>query len=171
MKKHILILLFILGTSTFGLSQRHAFIDSDYILSNIPAFKSAQDQLDRIAAEWQKEIESQYEIVEQMYRKYQHERVLLTDEMRRKREEEIVNKEKSIQAQQRRYFGTDGELFTKRGELIKPIQDQIYQAVSDIATEGNYAIIFDIAGSATLFYTNPRFDLSDEVLRRLGFKN
>lgn len=171
MKKHVLTIVLLLATAAAGLSQRYAFIDSEYILSNIPAFNTAQEQLDKLAQEWQSEIEKQYEVVEQMYRRYQNERVLLTDEMKRKREEEIVNKERDVQTLQRKYFGTEGELFNKRGELIKPIQDQIYKAVSDLANEGNYAIIFDVAAGATLFYTNPRYDLSDDVLKRLGYKN
>ena len=171
MKKHILTIALILITITTAWSQKYAYIDSEYILSNIPAFNAAQEQLDKIAEEWQNDIEKQYEVVEQMYRKYQNERVLLSDEMRRQREEEIVMKEREIQNLQRSYFGTDGELFNKRSELVKPIQDQIYKAVSEIAVEGSYAVIFDIAGSATLFYTNPRFDLSDEVLKKLGYKN
>jgi outer membrane protein len=171
MKKHILTIALILATATLGWSQKFGYFDSEYVMSNIPAFNTAQEQLDKISEEWQKDIEAQYELVEQMYRKYQNERVLLTDEMKRKREEEIVNKERDIQALQRNYFGTEGELFTKRSELIKPIQDQIYKAVSDIATEGNYAVIFDVAASSTLFFTNPRFDLSDDVLRKLGYKN
>jgi len=170
MKKHILIIVLILATAGAGLSQRYAYIDSDYILSNIPAFNTAQEQLDKLADEWQKEIEKQYEIVEQMYRRYQNERVLLSDEMKRKREEEIVNKERDIQALQRRYFGTEGELFSKRSELVKPIQDQVYKAVSELAIEENYAFIFDVASGSTLFYTNPRFDISDDVLKKLGYK-
>jgi outer membrane protein len=171
MKKHILTTAIILMTITTAWSQKYAYIDSEYILSNIPAFNAAQEQLDKIAEEWQNDIEKQYEVVEQMYRKYQNERVLLSDEMRRQREEEIVMKEREIQNLQRSYFGTDGELFNKRSELVKPIQDQIYKAVSEIAVEGSYAVIFDIASSATLFYTNPRYDLSDDVLKRLGYKN
>lgn len=171
MKKQILTIALIIATATIGWSQKYAYIDSEYILTNIPAFKSAQTQLDKIAEDWQKEIEAQYEIVERMYKAYQNERVLLTDEMKRKREEDIVNKERAIQTLQRKYFGTEGDLYTKRAELIKPIQDQIYKAVSDIAAEGSYAVIFDASGSATLFYTNPRYDLSDDVLKKLGYKN
>ncbi len=170
MKKHVLTIVLLLATATTGFSQRYAYIDSDYILSNIPAFNTAQEQLDKLADEWQKEIEKQYEIVEQMYRRYQNERVLLSDEMKRKREEEIVNRERDIQALQRRYFGTEGALFNKRSELVKPIQDQVYKAVSELANEENYAFIFDVASGSALFYTNPRFDISDDVLKKLGYK-
>jgi outer membrane protein len=169
MKKSIFISILFLASAMMGFSQKYGYIDSEYILNRIPAFTSAQEQLDKLAEEWQKEIEAQYEVIESMYRNYQNERVLLSDEMKRRREEEIVNKEREVQALQRKYFGTEGELFEKRTELIRPIQDQVYKAVSEIAADGSYAVIFDVASSGTLFYTNPRFDLSDDVLKKLGY--
>lgn len=169
MKKHTFIFILFLASAMMGFSQKYGYIDSEYILTRIPAFTSAQEQLDKLAEEWQNEIEAQYEVIESMYRNYQNERVLLSDEMKRRREEEIVNKEREVQALQRKYFGTEGELFEKRTELIRPIQDQVYKAVSEIAADGSYAVIFDVASSGTLFYTNPRFDLSDDVLKKLGY--
>ncbi len=167
----ILISVLFFASMHSGLSQRFAFVDSDYILNNIPAYETAQDQLDRLAAEWQKEIESSYEEVEALYRSYQNDRVLMSDEMRRKRENEIVTKEALAAELQRKYFGPEGELFINQEELIRPIQDRIYNAVEELANEGNYAVIFDTANSPTMLYTNPRNDLSDDVLKKLGIRN
>ena len=108
--------------------------------------------------------------IEQMYQDFQAESVLLSEDMKRKREDVIITKEKDYKTLQRKYFGPSGDLFKKRQGLIKPIQDDIFNAVQEIATDGSYAVIFDKAGDATLFYTNPRYDLSDEVLRKLGYK-
>ncbi len=154
-----------------GFSQRFAFVDSEYILSNIPEYLAAQDQLEKLADEWQKEIESEYQEVESLYRSYQQDRVLMSEEMQRKREEEIVNREAEAAALQRKYFGPGGELFKNQEELIRPIQDRVYNAVEALADDGNYAVIFDTADSPTLLYTNPRHDLSDDVLKRLGYRN
>jgi len=106
-----------------------------------------------------------------MYKTYQSERVLLTDEMKKKREDEIVSKENSVKDLQAKYFGPDGDLAKKREELVKPIQDAIYKAVKELSAEGSYAIIFDTASGAAILYSNPRYDLSDEVLKKLGYKN
>jgi outer membrane protein len=106
-----------------------------------------------------------------MYKDYQAEKVLLTDDMRNKREDEIIKKEKEVKDLQKKYFGQDGALFRKRQELVKPIQDDIYQAVKDIATENGYAVIFDTSSGPTMLYFNPRYDVSDEVLQKLGYKN
>jgi len=152
-------------------AQKYAFVDTEYILNNIPSYKAAKDKLDEISEEWQKEIETKYSEIEQMYNEYQGEKVLLTDEMRRKREDQIMNKEKEVKELQKNYFGQEGALYKKRQELIQPIQDEIYKAVKDIATEGGYAVIFDTSSGPTMLYTNPRYDVSDEVLEKLGYKN
>jgi outer membrane protein len=108
--------------------------------------------------------------VEQMYKDFQAESVLLSEDMKRKREDVIITKEKEYKQLQRKYFGPNGDLFTKRQGLVKPIQDDIFNAVQEIATDGSYAVIFDKAGGTTLFFTNPRYDLSDQVLQKLGYK-
>ncbi|MBN2481165.1 MAG: OmpH family outer membrane protein, partial [Bacteroidales bacterium] len=120
---------------------------------------------------WQQEIEAQYAEIEQLYNDYQAERVLLSEEMRRKREDEIINKEKAVKELQTSYFGQEGQLFQKRQELIQPIQDDVYNAIKDMATEEGYAVIFDTASGPVMVYFNPRYDLSDEVLQKLGYKN
>jgi len=106
-----------------------------------------------------------------MYKTYQSERVLLTDDMRKKREDEIITKERAVKDLQAKYFGPEGDLSTKRQELVKPIQDALYKAVKELSAEGSYAIIFDTASGASILYSNPRYDLSDEVLKKLGYKN
>jgi outer membrane protein len=140
-------------------------------LNNIPTYKSAQSQLDKLSADWEKEISEMYAEVERLYKAYQNDAVLLTQEMKKQREDEIVSKEKSAKDLQSKYFGPEGELFKKRQELIKPIQDEIYNAVKELAVDGNYAVIFDTAGSLSMLYTNPRYDLSDDVLKKLGYQN
>jgi outer membrane protein len=154
-----------------GLSQRFAYVDSEYILNNIPEYLAAQDQLEKLAEQWQKEIESRYQEVEKLYRSYQQDRVLMSEEMQRKREDEIVKKEAEAADLQRKYFGPTGELFNNQEELIRPIQDRVYSAVEEMAKEGNFAVIFDTSDSPTMLYTNPRNDMSDDVLKRLGYRN
>ena len=149
---------------------KFAFVDSEYILNNIPAYKSAQAQIDKLSADWQKEIESQYAEVEKLYKNYQAERVMLTDDMKKKREDEIVNKESAVKELQRKYYGPDGELTKKQQELVKPIQDEVYKAIKEMAVEGGYDAIFDTSADASLIYANPKRDKSDEVLEKMGLK-
>jgi len=151
-------------------AQKYAFIDSEYIMENIPAFTAAQKQLNQVSSQYQKELESMHAEIEQMYSDFQAESVLLSEDMKRKREDVIITKEKEYKKLQRKYFGPSGDLFTKRQGLVKPIQDDIFNAVQEIANDGSYAVIFDKAGGTTLFYTNPRYDLSDQVLQKLGYK-
>lgn len=171
MKKVIITLTGLLLAMCVSFAQKYAFVDTEYILNNIPSYKAAKDQLDKISEEWQKEIETKYTEIEQMYKDYQAEKVLLTDEVQKKREEDIIEKERTVKELQNTYFGQEGSLYKKRQELIKPIQDEIYKAVKDIATEGGYAVIFDTSSGPTMLYTNPRYDVSDEVLEKLGYKN
>jgi outer membrane protein len=167
----LLVAIMMAMTAQTASAQRFAYVDSEYILSNIPDYRAAQEQLDRLSEEWQKEVELSYEEVEALYRNYQNDRVLLSDEMRRKREEEIVKREAAAADLQRKYFGPEGELFRNQEELIRPIQDRVYNAVEKLATDGNYAVIFDTANSPTMLYTNPRNDLSDDILKILGYRN
>ncbi|MDR2813598.1 MAG: OmpH family outer membrane protein [Prevotellaceae bacterium] len=150
-------------------AQKYAVIDSEYILNKMPKYKNAQDQVDKASAGYQKEVDDLYKKVDEMFRTFQAEKMLLTEEMKRKREEEIITKEKEAKELQRTHFGPEGTLFKKREELLKPIQDQLYNAIKDVATEGSYAVIFDAANNPALIYINPRYDRSDDVLKRLGF--
>ncbi|MCG6186702.1 OmpH family outer membrane protein [Maribellus maritimus] len=170
MKKVVLTFAVILMVAGISSAQKYAFIDSEYILENIPAFTAAQEQLDQLSSQYQKELESMHAEIEQMYQDYQAESVLLSEDMKRKREDVIITKEKDYKQLQAKYFGPNGDLFKKRQGLVKPIQDDIFNAVQEIANEGSYATIFDKAGGTTLFYTNPRYDLSDQVLQKLGYK-
>lgn len=170
MKKIILTLTVVFSVLSTAYAQKYGFIDSEYIMENIPAFTAAQEQLNQLSSQYQKELESMHAEVEQMYKDFQAESVLLSEDMKRKREDVIITKEKEYKQLQRKYFGPSGDLYTKRQGLVKPIQDDIFSAVQEIATDGSYAVIFDKAGGTTLFFTNPRYDLSDQVLQKLGYK-
>lgn len=169
--KQIIMLVAFLMVAGVTMAQKYAFVDTEYILENIPAYTAAQEQLDQISKQYQKELETIHGEVEKMYKDFQAESVLLSEDMKRKREDVIITKEKEYKALQRKYFGPDGDLFKKRQGLIKPIQDDIFNAVQELANEGSYAVIFDKAGGLSMLYTNPKFDLSDHVLQKLGYKN
>ena len=170
MKRIVLTLAVLFSVVVIAKAQKYGFIDSEYIMENIPSYTAAQEQLDQLSSQYQKELESMHAEIEQMYQDYQAESVLLSEDMKRKREDVIISKEKDYKELQRKYFGPNGDLFKKRQGLVKPIQDDIFNAVQEIATDGSYAVIFDKAGGTTLFFTNPRYDLSDQVLQKLGYK-
>src|SRR5512133_1021986 len=128
MKKVGVLISMLILSSAIAFAQKYAFVDSEYIRKNIPAFNSAQDQLDKLSQQWEKEVSDGYAVVEKMYKAYHNDAVLLSQEMKARREEEIVNKEKEMKDLQNKYFGMQGELFKKREELVKPIQDEILKA-------------------------------------------
>jgi outer membrane protein len=171
MKKIGVLTILIILTSSFAFSQKYAFVDSEYIRKNIPAFTKAQEQLDNLSSQWEKEVADGYAVVEQMFKSYQNESVLLSQEMKTKREEAIIAKEKEMKELQNKYFGMEGELYKKREELVKPIQDEILKTIKTIAVEGGYAVIFDTASGGNILFANPKFDISDQVLEKLGYKN
>jgi outer membrane protein len=171
MKKIILLIVITTLSVSLSFAQKFGYVDSEYIMNNIPSYKAAQEQIDKLSAEWQKEIETKYAEIEKMYKSFQSEKVLLTDEMKTKREDEIVKKEQEVKELQKKYFGKDGMLFKKRQELIKPIQDEVFNAVKTLAVEQNYTVIFDTASNTGIMYSNPKNDKSDEILQRLGYKN
>lgn len=171
MKKYLLSLGIILVFAGTVVAQKFAFVDSEYILENIPSYRSAQDQLDQLSSQYQKELESIHAELEQMYKDFQAESVLLSEDMKRKREDVIITREKEYKELQRKYFGPSGDLYKKRQGLVKPIQDDIYNAIQEIANTGNYDVIFDKSGGTSMLFTNPRYDLSDQVLEKLGYKN
>ena len=156
-------------TSSGLYSQKFAYVDTDYILTKVPEFVQAEEKINDFTEQWQSEIESVYDEVEQMYRDYQSEQVLLTNEMKLKREEAIISKEKSAQSLQQKYFGTNGELYKKRQELIKPIQDRIFDAVQQLAANNKYSVIFDASSDLIMLYSNPDLDKSDKVLELMGY--
>lgn len=166
-----MLLGFLVFASAVAVAQKYAFVDTEYIRKNIPAFNTAQEQLDKLSKQWEKEVSDGYAVVEQMYKAYQNEAVLLSQDMKMKKEEAIIAKEKQIKDLQNKYFGMEGELFKKREELVKPIQDEILKTIKEIAVDGSYAVIFDTASGGNILFANPKFDLSDMVLEKLGYKN
>ena len=171
MKKIIIITALVLTATISGMAQKFAFVDSEYIRNNIPAYTAAQQQLDKLSQGWEKEVADGYAAVEQMYKNYQAEVVLLSQDQKKKREEAIIAREKEVKDLQNAYFGMEGELFKKREELVKPIQDEILKAIKEISVEGSYAVIFDTSAGSNILFANPRYDLSDQVLQKLGYKN
>ena len=168
--KNILLIItfFFLGSLNIS-AQKFAYVNTDYILKKIPEFQQAQDKLDAFSNDWQKEIENRYADVEKMYRAYQQEQVLLTEDMRSKREEAIIKKENEAKELQQKYFGPNGELYTKRQDLINPIQEKIYNAIQKLATNNKYQIVFDSASDLTMLYKNNTLDKSDKVLELMGY--
>ncbi|MGC9330325.1 MAG: OmpH family outer membrane protein [Bacteroidales bacterium] len=171
MKKICLILLLPLLTTMGVFAQKYAYVDTDYIMNNIPTYETAQQQLNELSDQWKNEVDEMKNEIEKMYEDFKAEKVFLTEDLKMKREEEIIQKEKDMRELQQKYFGRDGMLFKKRKELLKPIQDDIFNAVKEIAQEGNYAVIFDTANAVYMLYTDPKYDKSDDVLKKLGYKN
>lgn len=172
MKRCAILIATVLLAGGFAMGQqKYGFVDTEYILNNIPSYKAAQNKLDDLSAQWEEEISQGYQVLDKMYKKYQSESVLMSNEMKTREEEKIIKREKEINQLQQKYFGPEGELFQKRQELIQPIQDQIYEAVKELALEGNYAVIFDTSAGVNMLYTNPKYDVSDEILEKLGYKN
>jgi len=169
MKKSLIAILLVGLFSMPALSQKNAYVDTEYILSKIPAYENAQAKLDALSEGWKKEIETKYKEVETKYKEYQTEIALLSAEMKKQREDEIIKLENDANKLKEKYFGNEGSLYTKRQELVKPIQDEVYNAIKEIATEGNYGFIFDKAADMSLIYTDPRFDISDDILKKLGY--
>lgn len=166
-KRFLSIVFLLLTTTVFG--QKVGYVDSDYILEKVPEYAEAQKQLDAISAEWQAQIEKKYQLIDQMYKDLQAEEILLTNDMKKKRMEEIQEKEAEALEFQKQKFGVDGDLFRERQKLIKPIQEKVYKAIKDVARSSGYAIMMDKAGSTTLIYTNPKYNKSDAVLKELGY--
>jgi outer membrane protein len=163
----LLVISFLMAISTKA--QKFAYVDTDYILNKIPEFKQAQDKLDDFSANWQKEIEDRKADVEQMYRAYQQESILLTDEMKVKREEAIIAKENDAKKLVQKYFGPKGELYIKRQELIRPIQDKIHNAIQQLAANNKYQIVFDSSSDLIMLHKSNNLDKSDKVLKLMGY--
>ncbi len=170
MKKLFIASFIVLISALSATAQKYAYVDSDYILSNIPEYKSAQAQVDNLSVQWQKEIEVKYSEIDKLYKAFQAEQILLTEDMKKRRETEIITKEKEVKELQKSKFGVDGELFKKRQDLVKPIQDKVYNAIKDMAVKGTYAVVFDKASGTTMLYTNPKYDKSDLILTNMGYK-
>ncbi len=152
-------------------AQKFAMVDMEYILKNVPAYEMANEQLNQLSLRWQKELEKAANDAQTAYKNYQNEKVFLTDEMQKKREEDIVAKEKAAAELRNKYFGPEGELYKRRQNLMKPIQDDVYNAIKKVAEERGYQAIFDRASSADVVFASPRIDVSREVLSKLGYAN
>ncbi|MBB4034952.1 outer membrane protein [Dysgonomonas hofstadii] len=169
MKKLILLFVLFLGVSTGSYAQKFALIDMEYILKNISSYETAQEQIEVMSKKWQGEVEKVQQDVKNMYKKYQTDLILLSPEQKTKRENEIVEKEKSLQELNRKYFGAEGELFKQREALIKPIQDDIYEAIKEISEAKGYQLVLDRASAESVIFASPRIDISNEVLQKLGY--
>ncbi|MCD4695735.1 MAG: OmpH family outer membrane protein [Bacteroidales bacterium] len=149
-------------------AQKYAYVDTEYILDNIPEYKEAQIQLDDLAKLYQEEIEEAYTEIAGLYKIFEAEAVLMPEDVKIRKEEDLQKKVKAVKDLQTQYFGVDGDLFDKREELVKPIQEKIFNAIEEIGEEKNYAFVFDKAGSLTILYVNAKFDISDDVLDAVG---
>ncbi len=169
MKKLTFALLFIVTCTMAASAQKFALVDMEYILKNVPSYEMANEQLNQISLRWQKEVETKAKEAETLYKNYQADMVFLTDDQKKKKEEEIVAKEKEATELRMKYFGPEGELYKKRQSLMKPIQDDVYNAIKKVSEERGYQAIFDRASSANIIYASPRIDVSNEVLNKLGY--
>ncbi len=168
MKKFYIIALFAL-TSVAVSAQKYALVDMDYVMTAIPAYETANEQLDMLSKKWQAEVEALLVQVQTMYQNYQTEQVFLTDDAKTDRENQIIAKEKEANDLKRTYFGTEGELYKKREALVKPIQDEIYNAIQELSNTKGYDLIFDKASSSSIVFAAPKIDISDELLEKLGY--
>lgn len=162
-----LAVLFFVGTANLS-AQRIAVVDINQVLETLPEYQQAQRDLDKQAATWRQEIAQEYDVIKSMYNKYQAEQVLLSDEVRKQREEEIVNKEKAVREMQKQRFGPDGALFKRRQALVQPIQDKVYSAIEDYANAKDYDFILDKGSAAGLLFVNSRFDKTQDIIDRVN---
>ena len=169
MKKMLLSLCFVTGLGFAAQAQKFACVDMGYIMKNIPAYESANEQLSQVSKKWQAEVDAMMKDVQQLYKNYQTELVFMSDDMKVKREDEIVAKEKAAQELKRKYFGPEGELFKKRESLMKPIQDEVYNAIQEISNAKGLDLIFDKSSAMSAIFVSTKLDISDEVLKKLGY--
>ena len=170
MKKILFTLSACLLIATLSFAQRYAVIDSKYILEKLPEYKEAQQKLDQFSKMWQQEIDKKSADLDRMYKEYDAEQVMLSDELKKKREDELFNNDKELKDLQRKRFGYEGDIFKKRQELIKPIQDRVYNAVQKLAVSKLYDFILDKSEGITVIFADPKLDKSDDVLKELGIK-
>ena len=169
MKKWFILSCMLLCCAWSGMAQKFTLIDMEYILKNIPAYEMTNEQLSQVSKKWQNEVEALQQEAQNMYKNYQSELVFLSAEMKTKREEEIVKKEQEAQDLKRKYFGPEGELYKKRESLMKPIQDEIYNAVKEISEDKGYQMVIDRASAMSLIFASPKIDISNEVLLKMGY--
>ena len=170
MKKILLLAAFTIAFAAFSNAQRYAIIDTKYILDKMPDYKTAQKQLDDVAAAWQKEIDVMQTELDRMYKDFDAEQVMLSEDLKQKRQDQLFTKEKTLRDLQRKRFGFEGDLFKKRQELIKPVQDKVYNVVQKLAVQRGYDFILDKSEGITVIFADPKLEKSDDVLRELGIK-
>jgi outer membrane protein len=168
MKKLFLLLISIIGLTNFSNAQKFGYIDSGFILSKMPAYANAQQEANRLSENWQREIEGMLKEIEKLEKNYRAEEVLLTAEMKAKRQKEIADKQEEVRSYQRKIFGFEGMLFKRRQDLIKPVQDEVFTAVEKVAKNKQIQIMFDKSGDLVMIYTNPVHDYTEFVLEELG---
>lgn len=168
MKRHIVPIFFLILGLNFVQAQRFGYINTDFVLNKMPEYKKAQDEISKLSASWEEEIQELAKKIEGMYSALQAEQVLLTEEMKKERTASIQKKEQELKEYQKKIFGFGGLFFLKKQELIKPVQDKVWDAVDKVAKQNNLAIVFDKAGELVMIYTDPRFDYTDFVLDELG---
>jgi len=171
MKKILLIACSLWLIAFTAQAQKYAIIDTRYILDKMPDYKQAQKQLDDVAADWQKDIDTRQADLDKMYKDYDAEQVMLSDELKKKREDQLFNREKDLRDLQRKRFGFEGDLFKKRQELIKPIQDKVYNAVQKMAVLRGYDFVLDKSEGITIIFADPKLDKSEDVLKDMGVRN
>ena len=169
-KKFIIAAILFSATAFNVNAQRYAIIDTKYILDKLPEYKAAQDKLNAFSEQWQQEIDKKSGDLDKMYKQYDAEQVMLSDELKKKREDELFNKEKELKDLQKKRYGYEGDIFKKRQELIKPIQDKVYNAIQRLAVAKSYDFILDKSEGITVIFADPKLDKSDDVLRELGVK-
>ncbi|MBL7794881.1 MAG: OmpH family outer membrane protein [Saprospiraceae bacterium] len=163
MKKFVSTAFIALFFTTFALAQRIAYVDVNAVLESIPEYQKAQEQLDKIATQWRQEIAQQQDVIKGLYSKYQAEQVMLSEEMKKQREDEILNKEKEVREIQRRKFGPEGDLFKKREELVKPIQEKVYTAIERYATDRGFEYIFEKGSASGMLFADKKFDKTEDL--------
>jgi outer membrane protein len=170
MKKILFVLLVVLACAGVAEAQRYAIVDSKYILEKLQDYKDAQKKLDQFSEQWQKEIDTKQANLDRMYKEYEAEQVMLSEELKKKREDQLFNLEKEVRDMQRKRFGFEGDLFKKRQELIKPVQDKVYNAIQKIAVQRSYDFILDKSEGITVIFADPKLDKSEDILKELGVK-
>lgn len=169
MKKFIFTLIVLAASFSGAHAQKFALVDMEYIMSNIPAYERANEQLNQTSKAWQAEVEALNNAAQTLYKNYQNESMFLSEAQKKEREQAIVNKEKEAADLKKKYFGPEGELYKKRQSLVEPIQDEIYNAVKSIATAKGFQLILDRASDNGIIFASPSIDISNEVLAKLGY--
>ena len=169
MKKTLLVFGFLI-TALFGAAQKYAVVDTRYILDKMPEYRNAQQQLDVMAATWQQQIDSMQTALDRLYREFDAEQVMLTAELKKRKEDQLFNKEKELRDLQRKRFGFEGDLFRKRQELVKPVQDKVYNAIQKLAASRGYDFVLDKSEGITIIFADPKLDKSEDILKELGVR-